>query len=681
MKGAAPSGVRHCYEFGPFRLDSVRRRLSREGKFVPLYPKAVEALILLVEHPGEILQREALMEALWPETIVEESNLTVAISHLRKVLGRNGNGIAEFIQTIPRVGYRFVVETREVVEEPQHLLPKNGNRSRSVIADDRETAPGLTNGPAAIAGPTSASEMTAVERRDLPAAHQPPQRAKTGFPTTKWIAAATVVLLCAGALAFYRTLTTPSNIQLSDITSVAVLPLKNLTGTPTDEYLADGLTEGLIGSLSKLDRLKVISRGSVFAFKGKEIHPHEVGRRLGVMSVIEGGILKSNGSARVSLRLVNTNDGRVLWSHESAARSASDLFEIEDELARKATAALRPELAAAQENRLAKQYPKNPEAYLEYLKGRYFWNKRTAADAERAIQHFEQAIALEPNYAQAYAGLADCYAIRTHLPPRVAIPKAMAAALKAIELDDQLAESHVSLATIKELYEWDRKGAEAEYKRAIELNPNYALAHGLYSVYLTSVGRFDEGAAEARRAQEIDPLSPNMHIYAGWNFFNARQYDRSIEEAHKAIDLDPNVSMAYNIIARACAQKQMYNDAIAAGEKAKTISNQGISMMSKEHPLSLASLGYAYAVSGRADEARQIIEALEKLSTVTYISANHLAVIYAGLGQNDRVLEYLEKTFEERDEMQRFVKVSPIFDRLHSDPRFANLLLRVGFSP
>jgi TolB-like protein/DNA-binding winged helix-turn-helix (wHTH) protein len=663
MKGHAPNGVRHCYEFGPFRLDPVRRRLSREGKFIPLYPKAVEALILLVEHPGEILQREALMQALWPEAIVEESNLTVAISHLRKVLGRNGNGIAEFIQTIPRVGYRFVVEMREVQEEPApHLVERHP----------------ISTQPAELGEKTQENGSATVAVESLPPIAPGASRRFLSRPTKTGLAFGALVLIAAAVFLIRNATRSTSS---ATIRSVAVLPLKNLTGNANDEYLADGLTEGLIGSLSKLDGLKVISRGSVFAFKGKEVHPRQVGRQLGVTTVLEGGILKSNDSARVSLRLVNAADGRVLWSHETAGRSTNSLFEIEDELARKAAVALRPNLVATEQSRIAKQSAKNPEAYLEYLKGRYFWNKRSAADAERAIGHFERAIALEPNYAQAYSGLADCYAIRSHLPPRVAIPKAMAAALKALELDNELAEVHVSLGTIKELYEWDRKGAEAEYKRAIELDPNYALAHGLYSVYLTSVGRFDEGAAEARRGQEIDPLSPNMHIYLGWNLFNARQYDQSIEEAQKALDVDPNVSMAHNIIARAYAQKKMPKEAIEAAEKARTISNQGLAMMSKEHPLSLASLGYAYAVSGRVNEARQIIQELEELSSKTYVSPGHLAVIYSGLGEKDRELEYLEKTFEERDEMQRFVKVSPIFDSLRSDARFADMLKRVGFSP
>jgi len=668
MKGPAPNGVRHLYEFGPYRLDPVRRRLSREGKFIPLYPKAVEALILLVEHSGEILQREALMRALWSEAIVEEQNLTVAIAHLRKVLGGNGNDIAEFIQTIPRVGYRFVVEMREVVEEPASRLAERhpiSTQPAELTGGNKAHENGLANGSASVAIDNVPSIATRAGSKFSS------RRAKFGLV----IASLLIIVVAAPFIRNATRSTTTATIR-----SVAVLPLKNLTGSANDEYLADGLTEGLISSLSKLDGLKVISRGSVFAFKGKEVHPREVGRQLDVTTVLEGAVLKSNDAARVSLRLVNAADGRVLWSHETAGRSANNLFEIEDELARKAAVALRPNLVAKEQGRIAKQSATNPEAYLEYLKGRYFWNKRSAADAERAIEHFERAIALEPSYAQAYSGLADCYAIRTHLAPRVAIPKAMAAALKALELDNELAEVHVSLGTIKELYEWDRKGAEAEYKRAIELDPNYALAHGLYSVYLTSVGRFEQAAIQARRGQEIDPLSPNMHIYAGWNLFNARQYDQSIEEAQKALDLDPNVSMAHNIIARAYAQKKMPKEAIEAGEKARTISNQGVAMMSKEHPLSLASLGYAYAVSGRASEARQIIQELEELSSKTYVSPGHLAVIYAGLGEKERALEFLDKTFEERDEMQRFVKVSPIFDFLHSDPRFADLLARVGFS-
>jgi tetratricopeptide (TPR) repeat protein len=263
--------------------------------------------------------------------------------------------------------------------------------------------------------------------------------------------------------------------------------------------------------------------------------------------------------------------------------------------------------------------------------------------------------------------------VRTALPPIEAYPKAKRAAERAVELDDTLAEAHLSLALIKQLYDWDLPAVEREFKRAIELDPNYALGHGLYSLFLTGMGRFDESAAEARRAKELDPISPSIHIYAAWSLYHARQFDRSIEEAQKAIELDPGVRTAYIIIVRAYAQKKMFAEAIAEGERARGIS--------KDHPYSLGSLGYAYAVAGKPEEARKILEKLKELSARSYVSPYHIATIYVGLGENYKGLEYLEKTCDERDEMVQFFKVEPMLDSIRTDPRFTKLLQRLSHVP
>ncbi len=654
---------RNLYEFGPFRFDPARPRLTRDGEIISLTPKALEILLVLVQDGGTLVEKEELMRKVWPDTFVEEGNLSVHIFALRKALGETIDGKG-YIETIPKLGYRFIGSVQEIAPNGAELVVERHTLSRVVVEEELETAEDvvMARQPLALLPSDQTSHVVFWRRPSV-------------------MIVVLLVLSFAGVLTYlWLSQNTKPPATSAEVKSMAVLPFKTLGGEASDEYLGLGLADALITQLSRTQQITVRPTSAVRKYVAVDQDAVAVGQALGVEAVLEGSVQRAGERIRVTVSLLRASDGVSLWVAKFDEKF-TDIFTVQDAISNQVAKALLIDLTSGERQLLTKRYTENTEAYLEYLKGRYFWSKRTANDAEKAIQHFEQAIALDPNYALAYSGLADSYAIRTALPPRVAIPRAMAAALKALELDAELAEGHVSLATIKELYEWDKAGAEREYKRAIELNPNYTLAHGLYSMYLTSMGRFDEGAAEAKRAEELDPLSPNMYIYAGWNFYNSRQYDRSIEEAQKAIHLDPNVSMAYNILVRAYAAKKMYTDAISLGQTLRSSSEQKELMLSKERPLSLASLGYAYAVSGKTQEAHQILEELKELSAKTYVSPNHLAVIYAGLGDKERVLEYLEKTFEERDEMQRFVKVSPIFDSLHLDPRFLELLRRVGLTP
>jgi DNA-binding winged helix-turn-helix (wHTH) protein/TolB-like protein len=647
----------HLYEFGPFRLDPKERRLRRGGEIVSLTPKAFELLAVLVQRGGQLVEKDELMQQVWPETFVEEGNLSVHIFALRKALGEDGDGQG-YIETVPRQGYRFTSSVREVKPNGAALIVEKHTRSLVTIEEHEES----------------------VEEKEFSAALPESRvivtgRLKRRRYTRMAVAASLLIVLAVGSFIYFQR--TPKKTAAVQLRTIAVLPFKPLSTGADDEYFRTGMADALIIKLGGLRQIVVRPTSAVLRYTDSNQDSQAIGRALGVDAVLEGYIQRDGERIRATARLVSVRDGAQLWAGRFDD-AFTNVFAVQDSISAQVAHSLSPTLMNEEKQALAKRYTENTEAYLEYLKGRYFWNKRTAADAEKAIKHFEQAIALDPHYALAYSGLADSYAIRTAVPPRIAIPKAIAAALRAVELDDGLAEGHVSLGTIKELYEWDRTGAESEYKRAVELNPNYALAHGFYSMYLTSMGRFDEGAAEAKRAKEIDPLSPSMCIYAAWNFYHTRQYDRSIEEAQKAIDLDPNVSMAYNVMVRAFAEKKMFKQAIEVGQQARVTSQQKGLLMSKEHPLSLASLGYAYGVAGQTSEARQILDELKDLSTKGYISPNHLAVVHAGLGEKDQALEYLEKTYQERDEMQRFIRVSPIFDNLHSDPRFIDLLRRVG---
>ena len=461
------------------------------------------------------------------------------------------------------------------------------------------------------------------------------------------------------------------------IDSIAVLPLVNTNADPEIDYLSDGITESLINNLSQLSNMKVIARSSVFRYKGRDTDPQVVGRELGVRAVLTGRVVQRGDGLVVSAELVDVQDNRHLWG-EQYNRRLSDVLAVQEEIAREISERLRLKLTGQQQRQLAKRYTDNVEAYQHYLKGRFYWNKRTSGDAEKAIKEFEQAIAKDQNYALAYSGLADTYLLRTSLPPNEAYPKAKEAAIRAIGLDDTLAEAHASLASVRHLYDWDRADTEREFKRAIELNPNYALARGLYGVFAMCMGRFDVAASETRRAQELDPVSPTVHLYASLVYYHAGQYDRSIEEARKAIELDPNVVPAYNFIVNAYAQKKMYEEAIAEGEKARILSKGHA--YSKGYANSLGSLGHAYAVAGRVEEANKMLAELRELAVKGYVSPYYSALIYAGLGDKEHALEYLDKLYQDREESLSTLKVDPSFFSLRGEPRFIDLLKKINLA-
>jgi TolB-like protein/DNA-binding winged helix-turn-helix (wHTH) protein/Flp pilus assembly protein TadD len=658
VTGTIANDVRQFYEFGPFRLDPKRHRLLRDGKVVPLPPKAVETLTVLVRNPGKPLGREELMQILWPDVTVEDANLTVAISQLRKVLNQTDDAV-EFIETIPRVGYRFVADIRQV-EEPAALVPEKHTPSESVktIASDGEVTDRLA---ARLELPQRISAV--------------PEQRRSMLGKRRLIMALIVILTIPAAVVAYHSIKSSRNAR-AEIRSVAVLPLKNLTGDPGQDYLADGFTEGLISSLSKIEGLKVISRGSIFAFKGKEVHPREAGAQLDVASVVEGSVRGSKNLMRITLRLVNTEDGRVLWSHESANWAGSDFFEIEDDLAQKTAVALRPELAAREKSGLAGPGTKNPEAYLDYLKGRYCWNKRTGPDLEQAIRYFEQAINLDPAYALGYSGLADSYAVLSYFSDRPfeeSFPKAEAAAAKALEMDDRLAEPHATLGFVIGSFDWDWPRAEREYKHALQLNPNYATAHHWYGWYLMNVGRRDESVREMQRAVELDPLSLEINADLGMVLAYANRPDDAIKRLKAALEMDQNFAETRFALARAYRQKGEVEQAITEYEKVREFLH--------DRPDILSELGNAYARTGNTARARNILAQLDAMSRKQVVSPYYLAQVHMGLGEKNEALKALEEACQIRSSPLIALKWEPTFDKLRDEPRFQELLRRVGLPP
>jgi serine/threonine protein kinase/tetratricopeptide (TPR) repeat protein len=456
------------------------------------------------------------------------------------------------------------------------------------------------------------------------------------------------------------------------IDSLAVLPFVNLSGDPEMEYLSDGITDTLINSLSQLRKLRVVPRSLTFRYKSREIDPQRVGVELNARAVLTGRVMQRGDTLLVGTELMDVAKLSQLWGAQYN-RKMADIFVLQEEIAREITEKLRLQLTGEERKRLTKRATGNKEAYQPYLKGRYWLEKRSPEGFSKAIEYFQQAIAKDSTYALAYSGLADCYTwlpTFAFVPPIEAYPRAKEAALKALEIDDTLAEAHTSLALVKVYQEWDWSGGEREFQRAIALNPDYAMAHLSYGWALANTGRVEESIAELKRALELDPLSLTNNWLLGAVFLFARQYDLAIEQCRKTVELDPNFSLPHTFLGAVYVQKSMYKEGVAELEKAVAISPSS---------LSLAFLGHGYAAAGRRLEAEKVFDQLNETSKEKYVPAIHRALICVGLLEKDKAFDWLEKAYEEHFIV--VIKVHPAYDPLRSDPRFADLLRRMNLQP
>ncbi|HEX7996848.1 MAG TPA: protein kinase [Pyrinomonadaceae bacterium] len=452
--------------------------------------------------------------------------------------------------------------------------------------------------------------------------------------------------------------------------SLAVLPLVNASTDEGAEYLSDGITESIINNLSQLPQLKVMARHTVFRYKGREVDPQEIRRDLGVQKVMMGRVQVFGDNLIITIELVDLTDGSQLWG-ERYKRKSSDIFELQDEISKEISDKLKIKLTGEEKRLLTKRYTENTEAYKLYLQGRYCLGKLTREGIKKGIEKFQDAIDQDPSYALAYAGLANAYYVQSsnYLPPKQAMPKAKAAALRALEMDDSLAEAHASLALVKAFYEWDWAGAETEYQRAIELNPGYASAHHWYGWYLSLIGRLSEAIAQIRKAHDLDPLSLEINSDLGLSFFFAGKYEQALEQFQKALEEEPDSIWTRFFLGWSFEQMGQLEKAIAEYSRARQVD---------ESPLIIAALGHAYALMGRYDEAQAALNEMKELSARRHISPYLFTIIYIALGDHDRAFAELEKDYESRSEALAWLKVDPRLDPLRSDPRFTDLLRRVG---
>lgn len=454
--------------------------------------------------------------------------------------------------------------------------------------------------------------------------------------------------------------------------SIAVLPFTNISPEEGQEYFCDGMTDEIIAKLSTLKELKVVSRTSVMRYKNTDKSIKEIGQELDVASVLEGSVRKERDDIRITAQLINVKDGFHLWS-DIYDRKLERIFDVQIDVAENIVNALKTRLTPEEKKRLSVIPQIKPEAYQAYLKGRFYWNKRTGEDLRKAINYFEKAIEEEPDYALGYGGLADCYnllSFYSNVPSKESFPMARKAALKSIALDETLAEAHNSLAYATYRYYWDFAGAEREFKLAIELNPNYASARFWHGEFLMMQGRFSEAFREMNLALELDPVSLIINSSFGLLYYYARQPEKAVRQARKTLELDPNFAHAHSVLGEAYAYLNKFPEAIAEIEKAVELSGGSSFYMSQ--------LGWTYAQAGKDNEAKRILEKLKELSNKHYVSPFNIAWVYAGLKENDRAFDWLERAYEERYELLITIKTTPNLDPIRTDERFSELLKKIG---
>jgi len=639
MEPLQPTSV---VRFGTYEVSLQSGEVRKAGLKIRVQQQPMKLLETLLERPGEVVTREELRSRVWPNESFGDFDqaLNIAIAKLRSALGDSAEN-PRFIETLPKRGYRFIADVSVADADAR------SQRLKSAVED----LPGKDPG------------------HKLPGAGFAVEPKRRLWSTRRIIVTLSLALsLLILSVWLYRSRgRAPTGIR-----SLAVLPLDNLSADASQNYFADGMTDELITDLAQISALRVISRTSVMVYKGARKPLPQIARELNVDAVVEGTVLRSGDQVRITAQLIEASTDKHLWS-QSYEGELRDTLALQNRVASAIADQIRINLTPQEQAALKNVKVVNPEAYESYLKGRYFWNKRTADGLKAALAYFNQAIEEDPKYARAYSGLADTYALMGDwqyavIPPKEAFPKAKVAALKALELDSTLGEAHNSLAFVLDGFDWDFDSAGKEFQRAIELNAGYATAHHWYAWHLSLLGRYDDAIAEMRKAENLDPLSLIINADLAEILVLAHSYDESIRQSRKAIDMDPNFALAHNQLAQAYLQKHMYDEAVAELQKAVQLSGNS--------PTCVANLARAYVASGKRTEAVKLLSDLKKRSIPGYSNASEIAIIYASLGDTDQAMTWLEKGYEER--FNPSVLLRPGFDPLRSDSRFQNLVHRIG---
>ncbi len=634
--------ISHLYEFGEFSLDPQSRVLRRAGTTVPLTPKAFDVLLLLVQNSGRIVTKDELMKGVWRDSFVEESNLTQTIFMVRKALEETTD--RRYILNVQGQGYRFLLPITETT-----------NREREIEA------------------PVNVPVAEGVPEVSL---RSPPPPAKN-WRLAVIATAVVAVLIAASIIWLWRSRQNPA--EPAGKIMLAVLPFDNFTGDPGQDYFSDGLTEEMISHLGNLDpaHLGVIARTSVMHYKHSQASIPQIGQELGVQYVIEGSVRRDSERVRITAQLIQVKDQSHLWAREYD-RDLKHLLELQEEIAREVANEIEFSLSGRRPIEAARQGAAPPaeaasyEAYDLYLKGRYFWNKRSGEGFRQAADYFQQAIEKDPNYGRAYAGLADTFSLMSTWyvgPQSELMPKARTAALRALQLDDRLAEAHASLALIKENYDYDFTESEKEFQRAIQLDPQYATAHQWYAEFLSWQGRFPEAFAESERARQLDPLSLIIAADHASILYDSHQYENALKQNLSILELDPDFDHARTALIPCYFHLGRYDDAIDAIHRLE--GRGGGAWM-------LAWKAAVYQRWGREEEARETVAKLEQLAGSRLDRTPALLIVYSSAGQKDRTLELLETAYLQHSNVVAQIKVDPMYDPFRSDPRFIDLLRRVG---
>ena len=621
----APSPLTDIVHFGIFQLDLKARELHKAGVKVKLQEQPFRVLALLVDRAGQVVTREELQQKVWPTDVYVgfDQGLNNAIKKLRDALGDSADS-PRFIETVERHGYRFVAPIGAVPGRPSEPRFHVGSRML------RNTA-------------------------------------LIGLTTTFLIA----------ALAYWAWQGSAMHAGPSDENVIlAVLPFDNLSRDPDQEFFSDGLTEEMIAQLGKLNpkRLTVIARGSVAKYKGSRLAVDQIGKELHADYLLEGSVRRASDRLRITVQLIRVRDQTDLWA-ESYDRELKDVLSLQDSVARTIANQIHITLTPGQQARLARGAILDPEAYEAYLKGRYYWNKRTADGLQKALIYFQEAINRDPAYGAAYSGLADCnsgLAWHGFKSPAEALPKAYAAALKAIEIDPQSAEAHASLGLVLN-HRWDWAGAEAEFRHALQLDPRYANAHHWYGDNLSVKGRHDEAMLEAKQALELDPLNLMIGTWMGLRYYLARKYDLAIEQGRNTVELDANFAAAHLLLGETYVQMGMPEQGLSELQTAASLSGNS--------PLYLAQVAIALAAAGRNTEALRIIAQLQTTADTRYVSPYGLAQIYAALNDKEQTFKWLQLAYDDGAVWLSYLAVDPVFDGFRSDQRFQDLLRRIRLVP